>query len=149
MGKQGWCQAWCQGSRAGNALEPWHKPGTRPKWLKFILILSKNLRRPALITLCHTVYFPVFYLEFFSRSNFIPGKAHFQGCQGQGTWGWKRPSYLAQTLTDLLKTWCIRIFWRAPSPKPVTTGVSKLGVPRCLTLSVSFAGTSFGIKRSM
>ena len=38
---------------------------------------------------------------------------------------------------------------RAPSPKPVTTGVSKLVVPRRLTLSVSFAGTSFGIKRSM
>ena len=38
---------------------------------------------------------------------------------------------------------------RAPSPKPVTTGVSKLGVSRCLTLSVSFAGTSFGMKRSM
>ena len=38
---------------------------------------------------------------------------------------------------------------RAPSPKTVTTGVSKLGVPQRLTLSVSFAGTSFGIKRSM
>ena len=38
---------------------------------------------------------------------------------------------------------------RAPSPKPVTTGVSKLGDPRSLTLSVSFAGTSFGINRSM
>ena len=30
-----------------------------------------------------------------------------------------------------------------------TTGVSEVGVPRRLTLSVSFAGTSFGMKRSM
>ena len=56
MGKQGWCQAWCQGFRSGNALEPWHKPGTWPKWLKFILILSIFLRHPALSTLV-TLFF--------------------------------------------------------------------------------------------
>jgi hypothetical protein len=27
-----------------------------------------------------------------------------------GTWGFKRPSHLTQTPTDLIKTWCIRIF---------------------------------------
>ena len=46
-------------------------------------------------------------------------------------WGMEEsPSYLSQTLTHLLKTWCIRIFWREPSPKPITTGVWKLDVPR-------------------
>jgi hypothetical protein len=29
--KQAWYQAWCQGSRVENALEPWHKPDTSPK----------------------------------------------------------------------------------------------------------------------
>ena len=50
--------------------------------------------------------FPVFYEDFFGGKN-IYSKT--------------------QIITHLLKTWRIRIFWRGPSPKPVTTGVSKLG----------------------
>ena len=142
MGKQGWYQAWCQGSRAGNALEPWHKPGTRPKWLKFILILSNFLRRPVLNNHVTLFIFPSFWKKNLKVKFYLFGQARFQVDRGQGTWGWKRPSHLTQTLTDLLKTWCMRIFWRVPSPKPVTTGVSKLDVSRCLTLSV-FCGNKF------
>jgi hypothetical protein len=94
MGKQGWCQTWCQGSMTGNALEPWHKPGTRPKWLKFILILSNFLGHPALSTLVTTFIFFVF-----SEKNFeCKFSFSFPGCQGLGILGWKRPSYLTQTV---------------------------------------------------
>jgi hypothetical protein len=49
MGKQGWYQTWCQGSRAGNALEPWHKPKdkerkNREKTKFFSFFFSKNLK---------------------------------------------------------------------------------------------------------
>ena len=60
MGKQDWYQ----GSRVGEALESWHKPVTRPKWHKFILILSKKNVSPCPEYPCHSVYFPVFYPEF-------------------------------------------------------------------------------------
>ncbi len=66
---------------------------------------------------CHDVYFFVFSTK---KNTNVKFAFSFPGCQGQGTWGWKRPSHQVQTLTDLLKTWCIRIFWRAPSPKTVT-----------------------------
>ena len=57
-------------------------------------------------------------------------------------YGTESPICLEHTLVDLWKTWCIRIFWWSPSPKPVTTGVCKLGVTRCLTVSVSFVEKS-------
>jgi hypothetical protein len=149
MGKQDWWQDWCQGSRNGNALEPCDKPGTRPKWLKFILILSNCLCHPVLNTLVTLFISPSFTRIFFQGKILFLENLVSRTDRGQGTWGWKRPSQLAQPLTDLFKTWCTRNFWRTPSPKSVTTGVSKLGESRSLTLSMSFPGTSFGMNRSM
>ena len=65
MGKQVWWQDWYQGSRDGKTLEPWHKPGTRSKWLKFILILSIFFSSPCPeYPCCQAAYFPVFNPEF-------------------------------------------------------------------------------------
>ncbi len=64
MGKQGWYQDWCQGSRAGNDLEPWNKPVTRVKWLRFILILSNFLCHPVLNTLVTLFISPSFTKNF-------------------------------------------------------------------------------------
>ena len=104
-----------------SGFQDWKSPGTLTQtWhqTQMTQIYSNPLKyfaSPCPEYPCHTVYFPVFYPEF------LEGKILFL----------------------LLKTLCIRIFWRAPSHKPVTTGVTKLGVTRCLTLSVFFAGTSF------
>jgi hypothetical protein len=44
-------------------------------------------------------------------------------------------------------TWRIRIFWREPSPKTVTTGASKLSVSRQLTLSVCITEKNYRYER--
>ncbi len=53
---------------------------------------------------CHDVYFFCLFLKKIRMWN-LPFR--FLAARGKEH-GWKSPSHLAQTLTDLLKTWCIR-----------------------------------------
>ena len=98
------------------------------KSLKVILIDSDFWPRPVLshlVTLqCSRLPTRYSFLPLFT--NFSKVKSSFwessdRTLPGHERWGLEAStSYLAQNLRHLRKTWRIRIFWRASSPKPIT-----------------------------
>ena len=65
MGKQGWCQAWSQGSRSGNVLEPYDQTWHQTQMTQIYSNPLKFFASPCPEWTGHAAYYPVFYQEFF------------------------------------------------------------------------------------
>ncbi len=148
MGKQGWYQDWYQGSRTGNTLEPWHKPGTSPKWLRFILILSIFLCLPEYP--CHSVYFPTFTKNFIKAKFYLFEKlvSRLSGTRNMGmeevlTPG---PNYNTPVKNLMYEDLLTSTFTQASHDRGIRTWRASVSYPQCVFYGNKFRYEVFNVE---